>query len=115
MFNYFFSSEGRVDRLTYWISQVIFFALIVLVAPFMPDAGSDFNLPLLLLIIPFWFSFVINIKRLHDINCSGWWILINVIPFIGFTFITILIIIVLGLIGGTKGSNRFGDAAWNWD
>jgi len=111
MFNYFFSSEGRVDRLTYWVSQVIFLALIVLVAPFMPDTGSNFNLPLLLLIIPFWFSFIINIKRLHDMDFSGWWILINMIPYIG----SIIMIITLGFIGGTKGSNRFGDAAWNWD
>ena len=42
---------------------------------------------------------------------SGWWILINMIPYIG----SIIMIITLGFIGGTKGSNRFGDAAWNWD
>jgi len=111
MFNYFFSSEGRVDRLTYWISQVIFYVLLFIFAPFMPEKGSYFNLQLLLLIIPFWFAFVINIKRLHDINCSGWWILINIIPYIG----PIIMFIVLGFIAGTKGSNRFGESAWNWN
>jgi len=111
MFNYFFSYVGRVDRITYWISQVVFYVLLFVFLLFTPDSGNDFNLSLLLLIIPFWFSFVITIKRLHDIDCSGWWILVNFIPYLG----PIIMFIVLGFIAGTDGSNRFGDAAWNWD
>lgn len=112
MFNYLFSYEGRVDRLTYWISQVVFYVLFFILVPFIstPDSDFNFNWSLLLLIIPFWFSFVITIKRLHDIDCSGWWILINFIPYLG----PIIMFIVLGFIAGTDGSNRFGDAAWNW-
>jgi len=111
MFNYFFSYDGRVDRITYWISQVVFYVLLFVFLLFMPDSGNDFNLSLLLLIIPFWFSFVITIKRLHDIDCSGWWVLINFIPYLG----PIIMFIVLGFISGTDGSNRFGNTAWNWD
>jgi uncharacterized membrane protein YhaH (DUF805 family) len=109
MVNYFISYKGRIDRLTYWISQVMFYVLLYLLVTFMPaDTGNDLNLSLLILIMPLWFSFVITIKRLHDMNCSGWWILINFIPYIG----PIIMLIVLGFVPGTKGSNRFGDAAW---
>ncbi|WP_028021411.1 DUF805 domain-containing protein [Enterovibrio calviensis] len=48
-------------------------------------------------------SLGVTIRRLHDINKSGWWMLITMIPFIG-----TLIFIVFLLMRGTKGHNRFG-------
>ena len=45
----------------------------------------------------------VTIRRLHDINKSGWLILISLIPFIG----SLLLLIIL-ISEGTKGKNRFG-------
>lgn len=42
-------------------------------------------------------------RRLHDINRSGWWLLIGFIPLIG-----TIILIVWFATGGDKGANRFG-------
>jgi uncharacterized membrane protein YhaH (DUF805 family) len=45
----------------------------------------------------------INIARLHDINYSGWWLVLMIIPIVNFFFsLTIL------LAFGTKGENKFG-------
>ena len=48
-------------------------------------------------------AFAVTIRRLHDINKSGGWILISLIPFIG----SLLLLLML-ILEGTKGKNRFG-------
>ena len=48
-------------------------------------------------------SIAVGVRRLHDINKSGWWILISLIPVVGF-----IIMIVWYATGGDKGANRFG-------
>lgn len=45
----------------------------------------------------------VEIRRLHDTNRSGWWILISLIPLIGG-----ITRIVFFAIAGTQGPNRFG-------
>ena len=44
------------------------------------------------------------VRRLHDIEKSGWWYLLNCIPCIGS-----IILIVFFCKEGTAGSNRYGD------
>jgi len=46
----------------------------------------------------------VHIKRCHDRDQSGWWVLLLLIPVIGF----IWAIINLGILEGTRGPNRFG-------
>jgi uncharacterized membrane protein YhaH (DUF805 family) len=56
----------------------------------------------LLSIIPtLWMVFAIYTKRFHDIDKSAWWLFALLIP--GFP-------LVLGLLPGTEGNNRFGAA-----
>ncbi|CAM3529005.1 Inner membrane protein YhaH [Vibrio aerogenes CECT 7868] len=56
----------------------------------------------------------VTVRRLHDTGRSGWWALIALIPFIG-----TLVLIVLTIFEGDKGSNEYGpdpkasDAAYN--
>lgn len=44
------------------------------------------------------------IRRLHDTNRSGWWYLINFIPYIG-----ALWFLVLSLLPSTPGPNLYGE------
>ena len=46
---------------------------------------------------------VVFIGRLHDFNRSGWWYLLLFIPIFG-----ALVAIVVGLMPGTKGPNKYG-------
>ena len=45
----------------------------------------------------------VTIRRLHDSDRSGWWILIAFVPLVGF-----LALMVFMILGGTRGPNRFG-------
>ena len=49
-------------------------------------------------------SLAVQIRRLHDQDKSGWFWLINFIPYVGG-----IIFLVLMCLSGTKGPNRFGD------
>jgi uncharacterized membrane protein YhaH (DUF805 family) len=46
----------------------------------------------------------VSIRRLHDLDRSGWWLLIILIPLIG-----AIVLLVFYCTEGTKGSNRFGE------
>lgn len=48
-------------------------------------------------------SIAVSVRRLHDINKSGWWVLIVLVPFIGW-----LILLIFALIAGTPGDNQYG-------
>jgi uncharacterized membrane protein YhaH (DUF805 family) len=48
-------------------------------------------------------SVAIGIRRLHDLNASGWWILTWDIPFFGF-----ISMIVIGYQKSDIGNNEFG-------
>ena len=49
-------------------------------------------------------SLAIQVKRWHDRNKSGWWVLIGLIPLIG----GIWALIETGFLAGDDGENRFG-------
>jgi uncharacterized membrane protein YhaH (DUF805 family) len=48
-------------------------------------------------------SIAAGVRRLHDIDRSGWWLLIGLVPLIGF-----IVLIVFLTKRGTEGQNRFG-------
>ena len=48
-------------------------------------------------------GFAVTVRRLHDSDHSGWWLLIGLVPFVGG-----IVIFVFTIIGGTRGPNRFG-------
>ena len=54
----------------------------------------------LVLLIP---SFSVTIRRLHDINKSGWNLLFMLIPLFGAVYI-----IILNILKGTDGDNKYG-------
>ncbi len=45
----------------------------------------------------------VSVRRLHDVNRSGWWLLIMFIPLIGW-----LVLLFWEVSPGTPGANRFG-------
>ena len=49
-------------------------------------------------------SLSLYIRRLHDIDRSGWWLLIVLIPFLG-----IVTLIFFWCLKGTKNKNTYGD------
>ncbi|HET9029513.1 MAG TPA: DUF805 domain-containing protein [Candidatus Aquilonibacter sp.] len=105
---------GRARRAEYWwfalFNVLALVVLEVIFGVFGAVLGSKnpialiFALPLfayiLAIIVP---SIAVGVRRLHDVNQSGWLILLNLIPGIG-----PLILLVLSLLPGTPGENKFG-------
>ncbi|MCX7299391.1 MAG: DUF805 domain-containing protein [Rhodobacterales bacterium] len=63
--------------------------------------GPVLLIAILLIILP---TLAVAVRRLHDIDKSGWWILISLIPLIGS-----IVLIVWNCTKGTLGANRFGE------
>jgi uncharacterized membrane protein YhaH (DUF805 family) len=94
--------EGRALRSEYW-----FFVLFQILANVVANAldlmiGSHFVSILveLGLILP---AIAVAVRRLHDIDKSGWWLLIGFVPLIGWIFVFIWM-----CTKGSLGPNRFG-------
>jgi uncharacterized membrane protein YhaH (DUF805 family) len=45
----------------------------------------------------------VSVRRLHDLDRSGWWLLLDLVPLVGW-----IILIVWFCTKGTDGPNRFG-------
>ena len=48
-------------------------------------------------------SLAVTVRRLHDIDRSGWWILIGLVPLLG-----AIVLLVFAVMDGTPGNNRYG-------
>ena len=59
------------------------------------------NIFMIASIIP---ALAVGVRRLHDIDRSGWWLLISFIPLIGW-----LVLLYWNVQPGTPGANRFGN------
>ena len=95
--------NGRARRTEYWLfvlfSMVI--AMVLGVVDYVLGTPGIIGLIFALaILIP---SIAVGVRRLHDTDRSGWWLLIAFIPVIG----TIALLIFL-LLDGTPGDNRFG-------
>jgi uncharacterized membrane protein YhaH (DUF805 family) len=96
---------GRARRPEYWY-WVLFGLLVGIVAGTL-DAivfGSTSQVFSLLsslgLLLP---NLAVTVRRLHDIDRSGWWMLILLLPIIG-----AIVLFVFMCLRGTAGPNRFG-------
>ena len=100
-----FSFKGRINRAKWWLAHLLVFVVscfIYLITASLGDTAAV--IVLLLAILSFWVHLAINIKRWHDRDKSGWWVLIELIPLIG----SIWALVELGFLKGTYGKNRFG-------
>ena len=108
---FYFSAQGRVNRKQWWLRLILPIFVITLVLLFIdmvtgaydPKVGLGILSGLFVLasIIP---AILVDIKRWHDRDKSGWWMLITLVPIIG----SIWLLIELGFLKGTPGPNQFG-------
>jgi uncharacterized membrane protein YhaH (DUF805 family) len=101
-FSNYVNFSGRACRSEYWY-WVLFVILADIVAGIidyllgMQIVSSLFGLVTLL---P---GIAVSIRRLHDLDRTGWWILLALIPLIGW-----IILLIWYITKGTDGPNRFG-------
>lgn len=112
--------KGRSQRKEYWmfvllyiIVSLVFFALMAAGGAFDADGAAQaepgvafwlgaglFLIFVLGSLIP---SLAVMVRRFHDQDKSGWFILLNFVPYVGG-----IILLVFMVLDGTKGANRFG-------
>lgn len=102
--------SGRSRRKEYWMFVLgVFIAAVILgiiegIAGLSGMVGGVYGplttLFLLGILIP---SIAVQIRRFHDQDKSGWFVLLALIPFLGG-----IVVLVFMCLEGTKGPNRFG-------
>jgi uncharacterized membrane protein YhaH (DUF805 family) len=110
VYSKYFTFSGRASRSEYWWFQ-LFYIIVVIGISFVSYAANtdtDSGLSAILLIwqlgniIPL---LAVQVRRLHDIDRTGWWCLVVFVPLIGW-----IVLLVWDCTEGTGGDNRFGAA-----
>jgi uncharacterized membrane protein YhaH (DUF805 family) len=113
--------SGRSRRKEYWM-WLLFYLIVLAIATYLDillglggnatgsqsGAGVSFNVNFGWLAILFMLAVLVphlavSVRRLHDLDKSGWWLLIGLIPLFG-----ALYLLFLFTQPGTAGPNRFG-------
>lgn len=100
-----FSLKGRIGRQEYWLGCIPIFIGFVISFEMMDSYDTE-ALGAVLMLALIWCFFAMTVKRWHDRDKSGWWIVMYIIPWVG----PIWSFIELGFLRGTEGPNRFGCA-----
>lgn len=116
-----FGFNGRIRRSQYWLTWLACILVLCVVnaplffmlrASYDPYTGTSSTsglagiavLVMFGLYIPaIWIGLALQVKRWHDRDKSGWWVLIGLIPFGG-----LWVLIECGFLDGTQGPNKFG-------
>lgn len=101
--------SGRSRRKEYWMFVLGYVIVAVvlnivegilgltgMVGPYGPLTA----LFMLAILVP---SIAVGIRRLHDTNRSGWWLLLGLVPLIG-----AIVLIIFFVSDGTSGDNQYG-------
>jgi len=96
--------SGRARRSEFWF-YVLFQAIVLVVAQLLDriipgDFPIVYSIAGLALLVPF---IAAAVRRLHDTGRSGWWFLLNLVPFVG-----AIVLIVFYAQDSKPGANEHG-------
>jgi uncharacterized membrane protein YhaH (DUF805 family) len=101
--------EGRSRRKEYWFFGFFnaIFSVVLVIADVLFGTSGGLSSPGLLsglytlgVFLP---ALAVLVRRLHDTNRSGWWVLISFLPLIG-----VLVLLFFSLQEGQPGENQYG-------
>ena len=101
-----FDFKGRIGRRTWWLWGVaamlglgLYFTVLLRVVGVSAHVTEGLVNMMLL-----WPALALSVKRWHDRDRAGWWVLVSLIPVIGWGWA----VVVNGLLPGSSGANRYG-------
>ena len=113
LLNEIYTIEGRLNRLSYLKYQVLWTIISTVIGFIISLTGGIIStssesivvtVPMAIWsIIAFVGNIMLSIRRLHDLNKSGWFLLIWLIP-----FVNIIFLLYMCLAPGTVGYNKYG-------
>lgn len=100
--------SGRARRIEYWMFIVVNMVFTFVLGAIdrmigwrlVGDSGVLTTLYGVFIFLPWW---AVQFRRLHDTDRSAWWLLLIIIPVVGW-----IIIILFNCQRGTLGENRYG-------
>lgn len=108
----FFSFEGRIGRKTFWLGMLAVLAVAILAQAIMIGVAAVSEslalvgaiVGLVIAVAAMIGGFAVQAKRWHDLDKSGWWLLIGLVPVIG-----LYALVMNGFVKGTEGRNQYGE------
>ena len=97
-----FTNRGRIDKLTYWTASIFIWTSFYILYYLLNKIS--YSATWIIYPILFWTLISTATKRLHDINKSGYWLWIVLIPVFG----PLMLIYFLGFRKGSIIQNRYG-------
>ena len=106
--NLYFSAKGRINRKQYIFAGLPLIAVGIIALILDNASGSRIFLAygvfeLGAMIILIWPAVCLGVKRLHDRNRTGWYLLLSCVPLVNFW-----IAIEVWFLKGTIGENKYG-------
>jgi len=96
-----FNGRARRSQFWYFVLMNIIVGMIVGVIQQMLSLGTMLSgLYTLAVFLP---NLGLSVRRLHDVNRSGWWLLLAAIPIVGW-----IVLIYWDCVEGTPGPNEYG-------
>lgn len=106
-FSKYATFSGRALRSEYWwfalFNIIVSVVLNLLVQAIGPESAVLNLLAIVVGLGLFLPGLAVSVRRLHDIDKSGWWLLVGLIPLIG-----IILMVIWFCTKGSVGENRFG-------
>lgn len=98
-FKKFADFKGRARRSEFWYFELFCVLLSLLLSFINEDLAT---LAMLITLIP---NIAVSVRRLHDIDRSGWWMLIALVPIIG-----VLLLLFWAAQEGSQSTNQYGES-----
>jgi uncharacterized membrane protein YhaH (DUF805 family) len=95
--------SGRARRKAYWMFALVNIIIAVVLGIFEGMVGGPGVVGVLYCLAVLIPNIAVSIRRLHDTDRSGWWLLIGLIPLIGS-----IILLVFMAQEGQPGPNQYG-------
>ncbi len=99
----YFVFEGRARRTEYWmftLFNILIIVVLSVIERLIGLRGILGSLYMLAVLLP---ALGVSVRRLHDTDRTGWWLLIGLIPVIG----TIILLIFM-VLDSQPGQNQYG-------
>ncbi len=104
--------DGRASRSEYWYFTLfnLLVSILVMIAFSVVRLSGSMIGGFIVGVISFLYSvgslipsLAVGIRRLHDTNRSGWWVLISLVPLVGTIWLLVLLVL-----DSTLGENEYG-------
>ena len=112
---FYISIDGRISRRAFWLfllvplvvgGTIIQISLGYCIDAHILSTRDANNIWVLAGVVVWWPAIAVQVKRWHDLDRSGWWVAVGVVPYVG----PLVAFVANGLVRGTVGENRFGKA-----